>query len=542
MEFRILGPLEAYDAGRPVALGGSKQRGVLAILLTRAGEVVSRDRLIDDLWAGDPPPSAVSILQTYVSHLRKALGRDVVVTRASGYAVDLAGHELDLVRFERLLDEARGQPPAVAAALLREALGLWRGPALADFRYEPFAQAEIARLEELRVAALERRIEAELELGRHAELVGDIEGLVRAHPLRERPRALLMRALYGAGRQAEALAVYQDARRVLVDQLGIEPSLELQELERAILRHDVRLAGRDGPLEAPEPEGSGQEAAAEPAPERAILVVAGEGSDALVRLGVALARHPPRELIVARLVDSPGELETAASSLQEKRAAVEREGVRCRVAAFTSGEQGRDVVLLASEQPADLVLCDAPEELLGTGTIPDELGVVLADAPCHVGLLVTRRPGTDGGPVVAPFTGAEHDWAAIEIGAWLARSLDRPLRLVGTAADPASGRRDASRLLARASLMIQRTIGIATEPRLVEPGERTLVEAADDAELLVVGLSPRWRDEGLGNVRLAAARSARPPTLLVRRGLRPSGLAPRESVTRFTWTLGATDP
>jgi DNA-binding SARP family transcriptional activator len=539
VEFRILGPLEARDAERAVALGGAKQRGVLAILLTRLGEVVSRDRLIDELWAGEPPPSSVSILQTYISHLRKALGHDVLVTKASGYAVDLEGHELDLQRFERLLDEARDKEPDAAAALLREALGLWRGPALADFAYEPFAQGEIARLEELRLVALERRIEADLELGRQAELIGELEGLVGKHPLRERLRALLMLALYRAGRQAEALDAYQAARRALVDELGIEPGPELQELERAILRHDAALeAGGGGAAARPAP---GSEEELHAAPDRSILVVPREepNFDQLLSLAASLARRPPRELILARLVVSPAEIGVASASLGVRQKMLDDQGISSRFAAFTSAEPGQDVVLIASEQPTDLILLDAPAELVAAGSIDAELEVVLAEAPCDVALLVVRGEEPASGPVMVPFTGAEHDWSAIEIAAWMSRSLGVPLRLVGTMADPSSGRRDASRLLARASLMVQQVVGIATEPHLVEAGDRALVEAADDAGLLVVGLSPRWRQEGLAGVRLAVAREARPPTLLVRRGLRPSGLAPRNSVTRFTWTLSA---
>jgi DNA-binding SARP family transcriptional activator len=537
MDFRILGPLEARDGDRVVSLGGAKQRGVLAILLTRSGEVVSRDRLIDELWGGEPPSSAVSILQTYVSHLRKALGHDVLVTRASGYAVDLENQSLDLQRFEQLLDEARGKPPDIVSALLREALGLWRGPALADFAYEAFAQGEIARLEELRLVALERRIEADLEVGRQAELIGELEGLVAKHPLRERLRALLMLSLYRAGRQAEALDGYQAARRALVDELGIEPGPELQELERAILRHDAGLAGGAGAATArtaPEPD---EELPS--APERSILVVPQEEPNfgELLRLAASLARRPPRELILARLVATPEEIAGATVALGEHQGALEAQGIRSRFAAFTSAEPGQDVVLIASEQPTDLVLLDAPTELVSDGEIGDDLKMVLAEAPCDVALLVVRTEPAPGGPVMVPFSGAEHDWSAIEIAAWMSRSLGLPLRLVGTTADPVSGRRDASRLLARASLMVQQVVGISTEPHLVDAGDRALVEAAADAGLLVVGLSPRWRQEGLGGVRLALAREARPPTLLVRRGLRPSGLAPRDSVTRFTWTL-----
>jgi DNA-binding SARP family transcriptional activator len=544
MDFRILGSLEVRDGDVPLALGGPKQRALLALLLTRAGEVVPRERLIDELWAGAPPASADSVLQTYLSHLRKAIGREVIQTRPPGYAVELGPHELDLHLFERLVEAAQESEPEQAGTLLREALALWRGPPLADLSHEPFAQAEIARLEELRFVALEWRIEADLALGRHDQLVGELEALVSRYPLRERLRGLLMLALYRAGRQAEALEAYRAARRILVDELGIEPSQSLQELERAILRHDPSL--ESGAIARWTPTRPTGDQGAPSAPERSILLVPRDERNfaPLLELGTALARRPPRELILARLVTSSRELEAATASLNERRSSLITEGIPARIAAFTSSERGRDVVLLASEQPTDLVLLDAPAALLGEGTIDDDLLTILADAPCDVALLIARRDGSIAPerPVMVPFTGAEHDWSAIEIAAWMSRSLGTSLQLVGTAADPAGGRRDASRLLARASLMVQHVVGVATESVLVEAGHEGLIAATADAGLLVLGLSPRWREEGLGDVRLAVAKDARPPTLLVRRGVRPGGLAPRESMTRFTWTLASPAP
>ena len=241
MEFRILGPMEVTEQGQSVPLGGAKQRALLAVLLLHPNEVVSSDRLIDGVWAGEPPATALKTLQVYVSQLRKRLGTDVIVTRAPGYLLRVDRDDLDLSRFEVLVKEAKGAAPEVSAAKLREALALWRGPALAEFTYEPFAQAEIGRLEELRVAALEERIEAELALGLHADLVGELEALVAQHPLRERLRGQLMLALYRCGRQAEALHVYQDGRRLLVDQLGIDPGAALHQLEKQILNQDPSL-------------------------------------------------------------------------------------------------------------------------------------------------------------------------------------------------------------------------------------------------------------------------------------------------------------
>ncbi len=231
MEFRILGPLEVLHDGRQVDLGSAKQRALLAMLLLHPNEVVSIDRLIEALWEDDAPETGRKALQVYVSQLRKALGKERIATRSPGYRIQVEAEEVDLIRFERL----------VAAGQAREALSLWRGPPLADFAYHRFAESEIERLEELRLACLEDRIEADLAAGRHAVVVGELEALVSRHPLRERLRGQLMLALYRSGRQAEALEVYQDARRALVDELGIDPSRELRELEQAILRQDPAL-------------------------------------------------------------------------------------------------------------------------------------------------------------------------------------------------------------------------------------------------------------------------------------------------------------
>ncbi len=211
MEFRVLGALEVREDGdRPIHLGAGKQRAALAILLLHANEVVSTERLIDELWGEEPPKAARKALQVYVTHLRKALGSERIRTQAPGYVLELAPDELDLHRFEQLVQKGRelqeNGDPAGATAALREALGLWRGQPLADFTFEPFAQTEIPRLEELRLEALEERIDAELALGHGGQLVAELEALVAEHPYRERLRGQLMLALYRAGRQADALA------------------------------------------------------------------------------------------------------------------------------------------------------------------------------------------------------------------------------------------------------------------------------------------------------------------------------------------------
>jgi DNA-binding SARP family transcriptional activator len=246
MIFRILGPLAVEDDGRPIELGGARQRAVLAILLLHRGNFVPASRLIDDLYGEQPPATAAKSLQVHLSRLRKALGEQArVESRAGGYALRLEPHELDADRFDAMHQVGRealaGGRAEEAKAAFDEALSLWRGPPLADVRYEDFAQAEIARLLEARLAVEEDRFEAKLTLGRHADVVGELEHLISENPFRERLRGQLMTALYRCGRQAEALEAYQAARRTLVDELGIEPGRRLRELETAVLVQDSSL-------------------------------------------------------------------------------------------------------------------------------------------------------------------------------------------------------------------------------------------------------------------------------------------------------------
>ena len=241
LEFRVLGPLEVRSDGAPVQLGGPKQRALLALLLVDAGRAVSTDRLIDALWGEHPPRTAPTSLQNFVSQLRKLLGPELLVTKPPGYLLRIDPLQVDVNRVHALLTEAREAPPEERAAKLRDALDLWRGPPLEEFGFEAFAQGEIARLEELRLTLLEERIDAVIEAGEPGEVVGELEALVGEHPLRERFREQLMLALYRSGRQAEALDAFQEGRRVLVEELGIDPSPRLQQLHAAILRHEVRL-------------------------------------------------------------------------------------------------------------------------------------------------------------------------------------------------------------------------------------------------------------------------------------------------------------
>ena len=383
MEFRILGPLEVWDGGGEVSLGGRKPRALLAVLLLHPNEVVPTDRLIDELWGEDSPERAAAALRVNVSRLRKSLSQDVLTTRSPGYALRVEPDELDLNRFERLVDEgrsllARGLT-ADASDRLRDALSLWRGPPLADFAYESFARTAIARLDEIRLAAVELQIETDLALGRHDELVAELETLVAEHPLRERLRSYLMTALYRSGRQAEALDAYQVARRALVDELGIEPSAALSELELAILRQDPSLDFKAAPAAVPETA------------ERSILVAITQehGVDTLLAVAESLARNPPRVVILARLVPDATDLRPVSAWLEEHRSALEARGVVARAASFTSTAPGTELARLAAELDVELLLAEAPEELLVEGAPDEQLSALLAETPCDVALLIS---------------------------------------------------------------------------------------------------------------------------------------------------------
>jgi DNA-binding SARP family transcriptional activator len=254
LDFRILGPLEVEDDRGPVALGGQQQRALLTVLLLEAGRVVATDRLVDLLWGEGAPKTATTSLQNTVSRLRRELGADLLETRAPGYVLRATPAQIDAHRFEQQLRDARRAAPEERRELLVRALDLWRGPALADFTFEQFAQAEIRRLEDLRLVALEERVEADLELGRHGDVVGELEALVSAHPLRETFWRQLMLALYRSGRQAEALERYQVARGRFVEELGIEPGPKLRQLQSEILRQEAGLTLPGGGSEAPDEE------------------------------------------------------------------------------------------------------------------------------------------------------------------------------------------------------------------------------------------------------------------------------------------------
>lgn len=520
LEYRILGPLEVVNDGVPVPLGGPKQRATLAILLLNANRVVSIDRVADDLYAGSPPVTAVTQVQRQISDLRKAIGPESgIETRPPGYVLQAAPDGVDLGRFERLADEAGRSEPARAAELLREALGLWRGPPLADLGDEPFVVAAVSRLDELRLLALERRIDADLELGRHREVVSELEALHAEEPLRERFLAQLMTALYRSGRQADALAAFRQARQTLAAELGLEPTPALRELEQAILRQEASLELGGMP-------------SAEAA--RAILAVATEEEalDSLIGLAAPLSTLQGRELIVARAVTDEEEVGPAAAALNERRHEIT---AAVRVAAFARRDFAHDVARLVSGFEVDVVLVDAPPGLDGV-RLPASLASLFMSSTADVAVL--RRGETRaGGGIFVPFGGGKHDWAAAELGAWLAHARGVPLTLVGTKADPASGRRDASTLIASASIAVQQVIGVETLPLLAEPSEGGLREAVAGAGAVVAGVGEQWSRAGIGDTRRLLVRDVAQPVVLVHRGLRPGGLAPREAGTRFTWTL-----
>jgi len=440
VEFRILGPLEVVEHDQLLALGGPKQRALLAILLLHRGKVVSTDRLSDELWGERPPASAAKTVQAYVSNLRRALGDGLLITRGHGYLLQTAPDQLDVDRFEALVDAGRtalGEGNARRASeRLREALVLWRGPPLADFAYEPFAQAEAARLEEERLAALEDRIDADLTLGRHAALVGELESLVREHPLRERLQGQLMLALYRSGRQADALERYQQARSKLTDELGIEPGRDLQELERRILNHDPELGGPSRRLPHP------------PARRRGAvlltlggLILAGAAVAAIVSLGGGTSSAP-----VLPAVDRVGMIDprtgalVASVSVPGEPARLATDGRELWVGGDTSQTLQR--IDLRTHSPTTVANPGAfPSELaLGWGSLwmVDALRGTLVKINPAYGTVVARTPLIGAAREVAlPDRAAFDPWsvAAGAGGVWISDGSPRLYRI-----DPQSAR------------------------------------------------------------------------------------------------------
>ncbi len=398
MEFRILGPLEVRDTHGAVALGGAKPRAVLAVLLLHPNEPVSAERLALALWGEDAPSNAVKTVQVHVSRLRKALGEaDRIATTPAGYCLRVGSDELDAQRFELLVDDGRralaGGRAEHAAVLLAEALSLWRGRALDDVAYEPFAQTEIARLEEQRLGALEARVEADLAAGRHGELLGELRRLLTGHPTRERLAGQMMRALYCSGRQAEALEVYRVTRRELIDDVGVEPGPELRRLQEAILRQDASLEPQERVPELP-PE-------LDVATARPLL--GRERELAWLREQWEQARTGTGALIT--LIGVPG--------IGKSRLAAELAGDAHRTGArvlFAGGGGPADGVLGAiadvgqATRPTLLVLAEADRAGAGVLTALDELVGSLADLPVLVLATADTHDGLEDRAAAAAIT------------------------------------------------------------------------------------------------------------------------------------------
>ena len=503
IEIRLLGPLEVVKEGCSLALPHGKPSALLARLALEIDRVVATEALADSLWEGIPPASAHKLVQVYVSQLRNELG-PVIETRPPGYRLSSDETESDLGRFERLIETARDMSEAARRVeLTRQALSLWRGPALAEFRHEPFALPAARRLAELRLSTLEQRIEAELELGEHARLIGELEALVASEPLRERARWQLMLALYRSGRQAEALDYYRQGRQILTEELGIEPSRPLQDLQQAVLRRDPRLDHHSGPT--PQLPGS--------------VVCVGSQLHELVS---PLCKDG-RELLLVEIAASPAELPQRSATLERCRAEMVEAGIEVRTVCFTSSVPGGDLGRLAREQDSSLLLWAGLPQAAA-------LRALMAEIPCDLAL--APRPELQigkTGPVLVPFGGGREEWAAIELAAWLARSLSLPLRLLGTEA--CADRRDASRMLASASLALQRFAGVSAEPAISAAGADGIL--AQEGALIVAAFTRAELDQ----TRRTLIERTQVPLLFVHHGLRPGGLASERTLTRFNWSL-----
>jgi DNA-binding SARP family transcriptional activator len=520
LEFRLLGPFEVRRDGVVLDLGGPRRAAFLAALAMSPGRVVTADRLVNDIWGEQPPRTAGHGLQVLASETRKLLPPGTVSHRPSGYVLDVPPDAVDVYVFEHLLSGgggggARGDHTR-AVGLLADALALWRGEMLADLAGLDFAESAARRAGELRTVAQELQLEARLAQGDAAGVVPVLRDLARSEPLREKLHALLMQALAADGRRAEALTVYAEIRRRLDEELGIAPGAELRDIHRSV----VSDPADDEPQPAP------------PGAVRSGSVMAigydTETLAAVVSTAAPAAAASGRELLVACVIPRDGhEVPDLDRASADARGAA---GAGVRSAAFTIRDPAADIGAFADEHDADLVVL--PAESLTPGPFPPALADLLRRITADVALVAgSPQPASTG--VAALFGGGEHDWAAIELAALIARAGGTSLRLIGAA----TADRDASRLVAGASLAVQHVVGIVVEQVLASPGAPAILQAAA-ARTLVLGVSDRWRSQGLGDVRLALA-DAPPGAVIVRRGARPGLLAPAEARTRFTWSIAA---
>jgi len=449
VEFSILGPLRVLDGGRDLTPGRAKQRALLAMLLLHRNQVVGSDRLVEALWGETPPASAPTALHGHVSALRKLLGAERIATHAPGYRLRVDPGELDLARFESLVAAARSVGPEERSTRLREALALWRGDPLADLRDESFAQRELLRLAELRVAALEDRLDADLARGHHRELVGELEALVAAHPFRERLRGQLMLALYRCGRQADALHAFQDARRALVEELGIEPGPALQQLQRQILDQDPWLDPQPpAPAGAPERVELGEE--------RKLATILLAGVDA----STAPGERPGPERLRALLrtwVEAMSEVVTTWGGTLERHVG--------------------DTVMAVFGVPA--VREDDAERALRTGLeMLERLEALNHELQARHGVVLAMRIGVDTGEVLAPRDrpagGRLLAGDAVNLAAHLQRAADPGTILAG----------ERTQLAARRAIRFR-------EPVALDPGERGNPLPAHPVQGPLPGLAPR---------------------------------------------------
>ena len=507
IEFRVLGPLEIRVDGRSVLLGGRKQRTLLALLLLSAGEVVPVERIVDELWEM-PPASAAQSVQMHVSRLRRVLGTasdgGLIVTRPAGYVLAVAPDQLDLCRFERLVERgragARARDPSGARAAFAEALGLWRGDPLGGVADGPVLAAEAARLEELRLSVQLARVECDLALGRHAEVVGDLEALAQRHPLQERVRELLMLALYRCGRHAEALAVYQQMRRHLVEELGLEPSRDLQELQQRILRHDASLVAEpaiyvepDGGVETRPPPGPATAArsdARDGRPRRRTLAVAGCAVALAAVGGLALLGLPTSEPDLGRIdADAVGVIDPASGRITRQ---LSTGGRPVGVAAT------RDAVWLADGDAGALVRID-PREVRALDTVPIAAGTTAVAAGAGSVWAISSDTRTLAQVNTATNTVVRrvrvgNGARALAVGAgavWVANSLDGTVSVI----DPVAGR-----------TMTRVPVGGLPSGVAVGPGA---IWVSNEADGTVTRIDPRQRA----------------PVATIRVGTAPTGIA-----------------